>query len=95
VQLVGRQCESGDLLIDQAELPDPRIDDVIVIPATGAYTYTMTNNYNGAARPAVVFVKDGKARLAVRRETTEDLLRLHQAALDHDWTTSAVPATTM
>lgn len=95
VQLVGRQCESGDLLIDQAELPDPRIDDVIVIPATGAYTYTMTNNYNGAARPAVVFVKDGEARLAVRRETTDDLLRLHQPALDHDWATSAVPAAMM
>lgn len=55
----------------------------------------MTNNYNGAARPAVVFVKDGEARLAVRRETTDDLLRLHQPALDHDWATSAVPAATM
>lgn len=85
VQLVGRQCESGDLMVDRAELPMPQLDDVVVIPATGAYTYTMSNNYNGARRPAIVLVKDGKARLAARRETADDLLRLHEPALIEDW----------
>ena len=84
-QLVGRQCESGDLFVDDAQLPDPQIGDVVVLAATGAYAYTLTNNYNGALKPAVVFVGDGKERLAVQRETLEDLLRLHRVAGEHDW----------
>ncbi|RRJ86820.1 diaminopimelate decarboxylase [Gulosibacter macacae] len=85
VQLVGRQCESGDLLIDDARLPSPRVDDIVVMPVTGAYSYTMTNNYNGALRPAVVMVSNGKARLAARREEVADLLRLHEPAGGYDW----------
>ena len=84
-QLVGRQCESGDLMIDGAPVRDAQVGDVVVMPATGAYSYTMTNNYNGALRPAVVLVKDGEARLATRRETYEDLLRLHEPAGRVDW----------
>lgn len=81
VQLVGRQCESGDLLIDGAHLPPARVGDLVVMAATGAYAYTMSNNYNGALRPAVVFVRDGEARLVARRETYDDLLALHAPAL--------------
>ena len=94
VQLVGRQCESGDLLIDGAELPNPRVDDIVVMPATGAYSYTMTNNYNGALRPAVVLVANGVARLAARREDVADLLRLHEPAQNQNWAVepAAVPA---
>ncbi len=73
VQLVGRHCESGDLLIDGIDLPSPRVDDLVAVPATGAYTFTMSNNYNGARRIPVVFVRDGQARLVVRRETWEEL----------------------
>lgn len=85
VQLVGRQCESGDLLVEDAELPDPQVGDVIVMPATGAYSYTMTNNYNGALRPAVITVRDGQPRLIARRESIDELLRLHAPAGEHDW----------
>ncbi|KAM9863755.1 diaminopimelate decarboxylase [Leucobacter sp. BZR 635] len=87
VQLVGRQCESGDLFVDNAALPSPKIGDIVVLAATGAYAYTLSNNYNGALRPAVVFVGDGKERLAVERETLDDLLRLHRVAGEHDWGT--------
>lgn len=78
VQLVGRQCESGDLLIDGAHLPLPRVGDLVVMATTGAYSYTLTNNYNGALRPAIVCVADGASRLVARRETYADLLRLHE-----------------
>lgn len=74
VQLVGRQCESGDLLVDRASLAPARVDDIVALAATGAYSYTFANNYNGALKPAVVFVRDGEARLVVRRETYADLL---------------------
>ncbi|MFJ4225427.1 diaminopimelate decarboxylase [Microbacterium sp. NPDC089695] len=77
VEIVGRQCESGDLLASGAALPDPVVGDLLAIPVTGAYGYTFANNYNGALKPAVVFCEDGRARLAVRRETHEDLLRSH------------------
>ena len=73
VKLVGRHCESGDLLIDGVGLPGPRVDDLLAVPATGAYTFTMSNNYNGARRIPVVFVRDGRARLVVRRETWAEL----------------------
>ncbi|MBC9937227.1 MULTISPECIES: diaminopimelate decarboxylase [unclassified Leucobacter] len=80
VQLVGRQCESGDLLVDGAPMPPARVGDLVVMPATGAYAYTMSNNYNGALKPAIVFVRDGEARLVTRRETYDDLLATHAPA---------------
>ena len=71
--LVGKHCESGDVLIHDADLADPRAGDVIVTPATGAYGFSMANTYNGVPRAPVVFVSDGDARVVVRRETYEDL----------------------
>jgi diaminopimelate decarboxylase len=73
-RLAGKHCESGDVIVDEVLLDDPRVGDVIVTPATGAYGYSMANNYNGVPRPPVVFVRDGEARAVVRRETYEDLL---------------------
>ncbi len=72
--LAGKHCESGDVIVREALLDDPRPGDVIVTPATGAYGYAMANNYNGVPRPPVVFCKDGDARVVVRRESYEDLL---------------------
>jgi diaminopimelate decarboxylase len=71
--LAGRHCESGDVIVPDAELAEPEVGDVVVTPATGAYGYAMANNYNGSRRPPVVFVRDGDARLVVRRETYDDL----------------------
>jgi diaminopimelate decarboxylase len=71
--LVGKHCESGDVLIEHAHLPDPRPGDVVVTPVTGAYGHAMANNYNGVPRPPVIFCSGGDARLVVRRETFEDL----------------------
>jgi diaminopimelate decarboxylase len=71
--VTGKHCESGDVLVRDADLADPRVGDVLVTPATGAYGYAMANQYNGALRPPVVFAKDGDARLVVRRDTVEDL----------------------
>ena len=71
--VVGKHCESGDVLIRQTTLPDPRPGDVLATPVTGAYVYAMANNYNGVPRPPVVFCTQGDARLVVRRETYEDL----------------------
>lgn len=73
-ELVGHHCESGDVLVHGAELATPEVGDLVVIPATGAYCYSLQNNYNGARRPPVVVCRDGEARLAVRRETMDDLL---------------------
>ena len=72
--LAGKHCESGDVIVREALLDDPRPGDVIVTPATGAYGYAMANNYNGVPRPPVIFCKDGDARVVVRRESYEDLL---------------------
>ena len=74
VNLVGRHCESGDQLIDGVPLRDPVVGDLVAIPVTGAYCYTMSNQYNGARRIPVVFVADGDARLVVRRDSWADLL---------------------
>jgi diaminopimelate decarboxylase len=74
VSLVGRHCESGDQLIDRVELQDPKVGDLVAVPVTGAYTYTMSNQYNGARRVPVVFTRNGEARLVVRRDTWDDLL---------------------
>lgn len=73
VVVVGRHCESGDVLIDPLRLPEARVGDLLAVPATGAYTHTMANNYNGYRRPPVVFVRDGEARAVIRRETWDDL----------------------
>ena len=74
VTVVGRHCESGDQLVDGVALRDPRVGDLLAVPVTGAYCYTMSNQYNGARRVPVVFARDGKARLVVRRDTWDDLL---------------------
>ncbi|MGD0455670.1 MAG: diaminopimelate decarboxylase [Solirubrobacteraceae bacterium] len=71
--LAGKHCESGDVILREALLADPRPGDVIVTPATGAYGYAMANNYNGVPRAPVVFCRDGDARVVVRRERHEDL----------------------
>jgi diaminopimelate decarboxylase len=72
-KLVGKHCESGDVIVEDAHLPDPKVGDVIVTPATGGYGFAMANTYNGIPRAPVVFAKDGDARLVVRRETAEEL----------------------
>jgi diaminopimelate decarboxylase len=74
VTLVGRHCESGDVLVDEVPLSAPVVGDLVVVPATGAYCYTMANNYNGNRRIPVVFAGAGQARAVVRRETWDDLL---------------------
>jgi diaminopimelate decarboxylase len=72
--LVGHHCESGDVLGKDVELATPAVGDLLVMPVTGAYCYSLANNYNGARRPPVVICRDGDARLAVRRERIDDLL---------------------
>lgn len=73
--IAGKHCEQGDLLVRDAELPaDLALDDVLAMPVTGAYGHVMASNYNRVTRPAVVFVRDGTARVVVRRETDDDLL---------------------
>ncbi|MFM8156139.1 MAG: diaminopimelate decarboxylase [Actinomycetes bacterium] len=74
VTVVGRHCESGDMLSEGVPLRDPEPGDIVAVPVTGAYCFTMSNNYNGALRPPVVFVRDGLARAVVRRETYADLI---------------------
>ena len=74
-RLVGKHCESGDVLIFQAELPaEVAAGQLLATPVTGAYGHSMASNYNKLTRPPVVFVRDGQARLVVRRETYDDLL---------------------
>lgn len=75
VTIAGKFCESGDILIKEIELPRLEAGDILAVPASGAYAPAMASNYNAALRPAIVFVKDGEARLVRRRETYEDLLR--------------------
>ncbi len=72
-RLAGKHCESGDVIVQDALLDDPRPGDVVVTPATGAYGFAMANNYNGVARPPVIFCRDGDARVVVRRDTFDDL----------------------
>jgi diaminopimelate decarboxylase len=71
--LVGRHCESGDVLTEDVMLASPRVGDLVAVPVTGAYCFTMSNNYNAAPRPPVIFCLNGAARLGVRRETFADL----------------------
>ena len=75
--IVGKHCESGDELVRDASLPDPRPGDVVVIPVSGAYHHSLANNYNAQLRPPVVFVRGGESRVVVRRETYEDLYDRH------------------
>ena len=76
-RIVGKHCESGDILVDSAAVaPNVSVGDLLVMPVTGAYGYSMASNYNKVMRPAVVFVADGESRLVVRRETYDDLVRL-------------------
>jgi diaminopimelate decarboxylase len=74
VDLVGRHCEAGDIVTPAVMLRSPQLGDLVVVPVTGAYCFTMVNNYNGALRPPVIYCADGRARLGVRRETTDELL---------------------
>ena len=73
-ELVGHHCESGDVLERGVSLATPRVGDHVVVPVTGAYCYSLANNYNGARRPPVIICRDGDARVGVRRETMDDLL---------------------
>ena len=75
VTVAGKLCESGDILIQKGKLQKAEIGDILAITTTGAYCYTMSSNYNRMIKPAVVFVKDGKAKVAVKRETGDDLIR--------------------
>lgn len=76
-RLVGKHCETGDIIIREIDLPDDIVPgDLLAVPATGAYGRSMASNYNHVPRPSVVAVKDGKARVIVRRESIEDLLAL-------------------
>jgi diaminopimelate decarboxylase len=72
--VVGHHCESGDVLAPGVALATPGVGDLLLMPVTGAYCFSLMNNYNGARRPPVVLVRDGEARLAVRRERMSDLL---------------------
>ena len=76
VSIAGKCCESGDMLIWDLPLPEAGSNDILAVFCTGAYGYSMSNNYNRIPRPAVVFVENGHAQLVVKRETYEDLLRL-------------------
>jgi len=76
-RIVGKHCESGDILVESAAVaPNVSVGDLMVMPVTGAYGYSMASNYNKVMRPAVVFVSGGESRLVVRRETYDDLVRL-------------------
>ena len=76
-RLVGKHCETGDIIIREIDLPEDIVPgDLLAVPATGAYGRSMASNYNHVPRPSVVAVKDGKARIIVRRESIEDLLAL-------------------
>jgi diaminopimelate decarboxylase len=74
VTIAGKYCESGDLLVKDAQLPSLDTGDLLAIAASGAYCLSMASNYNMSLRPAVVLVNDGEARLIRRRETYDDLL---------------------
>jgi len=76
VSVAGMHCESGDVLIDDVVLPEPRRGDLLAVPATGAYTLAMSSNYNGVPRPAAILVRNGQATLIRRRETVDNILAL-------------------
>jgi diaminopimelate decarboxylase len=75
--VVGRHCESGDIVVRDVDLPaDLRLGDLLAVPATGAYGWSMASNYNYLTKPGVLAVEDGAARWAVRPQTLEDLMDL-------------------
>ena len=76
VAIAGKFCESGDILIDAIALPRLAPGDLVALPASGAYNLAMESNYNQAQRPPVVFLRDGAARVARRRQTYADLVAL-------------------
>ena len=79
VTVVGKHCESGDVVVRDARVPDDiAVGDVLCTPVTGAYGYSMASNYNKVTRPAVVFVGEGQARVVVRREVNDDLVRMDE-----------------
>ena len=80
--VVGKHCESGDVLVRDVVIAPPELGDVLVTPCTGAYGYAMANNYNGQPRPAVVMVAGGRARVIIARETWDDVLRLQRPLTD-------------
>jgi len=81
-RIAGKHCESGDVLIESVELPEPQRGDVLAVPATGAYTLAMASNYNGVPRPAAVLVAGGEAELIRRRELLDDLLQFELLGSD-------------
>ncbi len=76
--LVGKHCESGDILVEEVRLPELETGDLVMLATTGAYCYSMSSNYNGQPRPAVIAVDDGKAQVWIKRETYEDLIKNHK-----------------
>jgi len=74
--VAGRYCESGDILVRDVIVPPASVGDIIAIPVSGAYSIPMSSNYNMVPRPAIIMVRDGKARLIRRRENYQDLMRL-------------------
>ena len=80
--VAGKCCESGDILMKDIVLPKAEPNDLLVMYTTGAYGFSMASGYNRLLRPAVVFVKDGKGRIAVKRESYEDLISLDCGAND-------------
>jgi diaminopimelate decarboxylase len=79
VSIAGPYCESGDVVIEDLLMPKIEVGDLIAIPASGAYHLSMSSNYNGSRKPAVLWLEAGRARVIQRRETIEDLLRRDQA----------------
>jgi len=78
VHIAGPFCESGDVILEDLPMPKVEEGELIAVPVSGAYQLSMSSNYNGARRPAVVWLEEGKTRLIVKRETTDDLLRRDQ-----------------
>ena len=76
--VAGRCCESGDILQENVSLATPVRGDILAVLVTGAYNYSMASNYNRIPRPPVIMISQGKARVAVRRETYDDLLSLDE-----------------
>ena len=75
VTIAGKCCESGDILIKDVKMPEIKVGDTLAVLATGAYNYSMSSNYNRIPRPAMVAVSNGDAKVVVKRETYEDLIK--------------------
>ena len=81
VTIVGKYCESGDILVRDIKMPPISAGDILAIPVSGAYCLSMSSNYNMALQPAVVLVDDGASRIVRRRQTFQDLIAAEKAAL--------------